>query len=240
MLAPNILLCKRHSKLKKNDIHLKHGIIFKEEKYMVHIDKHILIDTIKQHAYGKSRILVAIVGAPASGKSTLAESLQHALGENSCVLPMDGFHLDNTILKNRGIFHRKGAPYTFDVTGFTQLVKNIKQTTGDIFHPTFDRSKDRVIPDSACISSTAKYIIAEGNYLLLNTNGWADVIDLWDISVYLQVPEHILYSRLIGRWLYYGLSHTDAVKRAESNDLKNVKTIIKDSAPADYTLVLSK
>ena len=205
-----------------------------------HVDVHTLIDTIKQHGIGKSRILVAVVGVPASGKSTMAELLQKALGDNSCVLPMDGFHLDNDTLKHRKIFNSKGAPHTFNVTGFTQLVKDIKQAKEDILYPTFDRSMDSVVPNSACVRLTVKYIIAEGNYLLLNTKGWADVIPLWDMSVYLQTPEYVLYNRLLKRWLYYGLSYADAVRRLESNDLKNAKTIISNSVPADYIVPFKK
>ncbi len=203
---------------------------------MVHINKHTLVTKIKQHAESSPRVLIAVVGPPASGKSTFAESLRQDLGKHSCVLPMDGFHLDNTTLTNRGILHHKGAPHTFDVAAFVQLITTVKQAKTPIAYPTFDRSNDCVVTDGGCVAQTAKYIIVEGNYLLLNNGHWADVMPLWDISVYLHVPKKVLRQRLIDRWLYYGLSRQDAIKRAKNNDLKNAMIVKDTSAQADYTI----
>ncbi|MEO0402219.1 MAG: hypothetical protein AAF214_07570, partial [Pseudomonadota bacterium] len=44
------------------------------------------------------RRIIAIAGAPASGKSTLAYDLNQQIA-GSCVLPMDGFHRSNADLK---------------------------------------------------------------------------------------------------------------------------------------------
>ncbi|MCH2248226.1 MAG: hypothetical protein MK042_00350, partial [Cognatishimia sp.] len=61
---------------------------------------------------GSGRSLVAIAGAPASGKSTLAAEMTGALrqaGRKARLIPMDGFHLDNAVLEARGLLSRKGA-----------------------------------------------------------------------------------------------------------------------------------
>ena len=63
------------------------------------------------------RLMVAIVGAPGAGKSTLAEALAGRI-DGAAVVPMDGFHLDNAVLRSRGILDRKGAPESFDADGF--------------------------------------------------------------------------------------------------------------------------
>jgi len=59
------------------------------------------------------RLIVAIVGAPGSGKSTLSENIRDALvtahGVTAEVVPMDGFHYDNAILDQLGLRPRKGA-----------------------------------------------------------------------------------------------------------------------------------
>jgi len=78
-----------------------------------------LIDLLD--ALPKGRRLIAIAGAPASGKSTLAarvvEGLNAQVPGRAAVVPMDGFHLDDTVLSARGDLARKGAPHTFDVLG---------------------------------------------------------------------------------------------------------------------------
>lgn len=195
-----------------------------------------LLTEIQRQSVHQSRILLAVVGAPASGKSTFSERLKTLLGERACVVPMDGFHLDNQSLINQNLLHRKGAPNTFNVWAFLELIKTVKQAQGEVSYPTFDRQQDVVVSDGGIIPTSAQYIIVEGNYLLLQSGGWSDLSPLWDMSIYLDVPQSILRKRLIKRWLYYGLSYDDAVKRTEENDLKNAVTVIKQSASADYSI----
>ena len=57
---------------------------------------------------------------------------------------MDGFHLDNATLEARGLLSVKGAPETFDLAGFKDLIDALVSgaTTG---FPTFDRDLDSVV-----------------------------------------------------------------------------------------------
>ena len=57
-----------------------------------------IADKITALASDRDRIAIAIAGPPGSGKSSLAAALCTHLGEASCAIPMDGFHLDNSIL----------------------------------------------------------------------------------------------------------------------------------------------
>ncbi len=72
-----------------------------------------LAQIIKGRAARSDRYIVAIAGAPASGKSTLAADLARRFGHSAAVLPMDGFHP----LVRWGCFTAKGAPETFDAGG---------------------------------------------------------------------------------------------------------------------------
>ena len=123
------------------------------------------------HQAGPSlRYMVGIAGAPGSGKSTLSAQLRDALiakGESASVVPMDGFHFDDAILNARGHRARKGAPFTFDVLGFEVLLKRIKLREPDIAIPVFDRSVELSRAGADIISAEIKFILVEGNYLLL-------------------------------------------------------------------------
>jgi len=44
------------------------------------------------------RVMLGLVGAPGSGKSTVAQALQLLFPEVSVVVPMDGYHLANVEL----------------------------------------------------------------------------------------------------------------------------------------------
>jgi fructokinase len=65
-----------------------------------------LLEQVLKSPRRQARRVVAIAGPPASGKSTLAAGLVEAIrgaGVHSQLVPMDGFHLDNRILGDRGI-----------------------------------------------------------------------------------------------------------------------------------------
>ena len=94
------------------------------ENNFISINKKISTKRFKE----KKRILIGIVGPPCSGKSTFSLEFNNFLirknkKEYSKVVPMDGFHFDNIILKKRNLLARKGDPITFDVNGFIDLVK---------------------------------------------------------------------------------------------------------------------
>jgi pantothenate kinase-related protein Tda10 len=107
-----------------------------------------IVEDVLRRAEGQSRFIIAIAGPPGAGKSTLADALCDALrarGETAAVLPMDGFHMDNGILEERGLLSRKGAPETFDVRGFLDIVSAVLEGGQEVLVPVFDRSREIAI-----------------------------------------------------------------------------------------------
>ncbi len=192
-----------------------------------------LLDRIAQVPRKRHRRVIAIAGPPASGKTTLARDLAAQIPK-AAVLPMDGFHLDNDVLDARGLRARKGAPETFDAVGFVALVRSL-QTPGVIKIPTFDRSKDATVPNGAELAADCDTVLVEGNYLLLGRKPWDQLREEWDFSVSLDVPMPVLRERLVNRWLNHGLTHEDAVKRAEGNDIPNAENIVQNGFEADFS-----
>ncbi|MFW8595711.1 nucleoside/nucleotide kinase family protein [Cribrihabitans neustonicus] len=184
---------------------------------------------------GGRRLLVGLSGAPGSGKSTLAQAAADALnqkGLRTVVVPMDGFHLDNAILKTRGLLARKGAPETFDLGGFARLLAALRQED-EVFYPVFDRARDIAIAGAGRVGPEHRVVLAEGNYLLFGEPGWRDLALLWDVSVRVRVPVPELRRRLIARWEAHGLDAEAAAARAEGNDLANAARIEAAELPAD-------
>ena len=180
-------------------------------------------------------VAVAIAGAPGSGKSSVAAALQTRIGATSRVVPMDGFHLDNETLEARGLLPVKGAPETFDMTGFGDLVDGLKARTVWQY-PTFDRDSDSVVVAGGSIPDGVSILIFEGNYLLFDEQGWRALAAKWDASLWLDVPEDVLVQRLIQRWLDQGMAHKDAVARAQGNDIPNAQRVVKRALPATWRL----
>jgi len=197
-----------------------------------------LTDRIQRTPRQRKRRLVAIVGAPASGKSTLAEQLSQELSDLGCpsqVVPMDGFHLDNGILSERQLLARKGALETFDIGGLLNLVKRVAEEEL-VFHPKFDRARDLSLAGAGVIANDCDTIIIEGNYLLNASPIWRELSQYWDLSIQIDIPITLLEERLIKRWLSLGLSLDQATVRAKENDLVNAEVVRSTSGVADITI----
>jgi len=67
-----------------------------------------LTNTLLSKAANKKRFFAAIAGPPASGKTTLSESLANSLAKETsvAVVAMDGFHYDNNILEKLNLLDR--------------------------------------------------------------------------------------------------------------------------------------
>ncbi|KQB17458.1 phosphoribulokinase [Rhodobacter capsulatus] len=187
---------------------------------------------------GEERVLVALVGAPGSGKSQLAAELAGQLNARSpgraAILPMDGFHRANDWLDAQGLRALKGHPDTFDVAGLAACLAQVKAATGDCAVPSFDRAADAVVPAGAVIPATAQVILVEGNYLLLTRPGWRDLAPIFDLSVRLAVTEAELRRRLMARWADLPLA--EATRRTEENDLPNGRLLTTGNRAADLVI----
>ena len=199
-----------------------------------------LVETVIARAGHSQRFIIALAGPPGVGKSTLSEALvaEFALrGHGAAIVPMDGFHLDNTVLEARGTLARKGAPFTFDTDGYAALLTRLRTEPGrDIAVPVFDRALDLARAGGAIIASKHRFLIAEGNYLLLDDPAWAQMTGLFDLTIMLKADMAELSRRLIDRWLGYGLDAGQARIRALSNDIPNAELVIRKSAKADLEI----
>ncbi|WP_116599354.1 nucleoside/nucleotide kinase family protein [Primorskyibacter marinus] len=188
---------------------------------------------------GTERYLTAIAGAPGSGKSTLADKLVEALNAatpgSAAVLPMDGYHYDDTVLNARGWRARKGAPHTFDVAGFAHMLSRMRANCDpEIAVPVFDRSIEIARAGARLIPQSVRHVIAEGNYLLLNQAPWGELAAQFDLTVFLEVPFAELERRLAERW--DTLQGVELITKMEGNDLPNARTVIRESRRADLVV----
>lgn len=192
-----------------------------------------LTDALAALAPGSGRRIVALAGPPGAGKSTLSATAAAALPA-ATVLPMDGYHLDNAILAERGLMHRKGSPDSFDAAGFLSLVRRLA-TEDEVIHPVFDRDRDVSIAGAGRVGPEHRLVLVEGNYLLLNRPIWRDLAPLFDLTVMVTAARETLAARLTARWQRLGRD-AGAVARHLANDLANLDTVLAESAPAALTL----
>jgi pantothenate kinase len=185
------------------------------------------------------RSLTAIVGAPGAGKSTLAAKLAAALNTDAvgsaAVLEQDGYHFDDRVLEQRRMRDRKGAPETFDTGGLFHMLRRLKENLEDeVAVPVFDRDIEIARAGARIIPRSVRSIIVEGNYLLLDRQGWRDLRALFDVTVTIVVTEETLRQRLIARWQSFNLSPDEIIAKVEGNDLPNGRLVMGASAKAEF------
>jgi pantothenate kinase len=201
-----------------------------------------IVGEVLNRAGNARRFLIAIAGPPGAGKSTMADNVASALkakGESASVLPMDGFHMDNAILIERGLLARKGIPETFDVRGFLDIVRAVRPADQEVLVPVFDRSRELAIASARPIDPQDRFIIIEGNYLLFTQGKWAELDGIFDYTIMLAPPMEVLEERLWDRWRGYKLTEEEASAKVYGNDLPNGRLILENRRPADITLEIA-
>ena len=187
-----------------------------------------LWDTIAfEVANNEPPFLIGIAGAPASGKSTLAEQLVadfNEAGMEACYCPMDGFHLQNAVLDSLGLCRVKGRVDTFDAEQFARSVKLLKYGITQ-WWPLYSRQQHEPVPEGTRISGTEKVYVIEGNYVLYRNEPWQTAALAYDLRVFVDAPDAILRQRLLERHEQSGRTVQEASNKIDQNDMLNARKI---------------
>ncbi|WP_030244665.1 MULTISPECIES: nucleoside/nucleotide kinase family protein [unclassified Streptomyces] len=191
---------------------------------------------------GGRRAVLGIAGSPGAGKSTLAERLVRELNGPGVPwvahVPMDGFHLADIELERLGRRDRKGAPDTFDAAGYAALLRRLREEPGDdvVYAPGFERVLEQPVAGAIPVPATARLIVTEGNYLLLDTGAWARVRRELDEVWFCELPEAERIRRLVARHERFGKSHEEAVVWVRRSDEPNAELVAATRGRADLVV----
>lgn len=194
---------------------------------------------------GGRRAILGIAGAPAAGKTTLAEELVAAIAAQGPAgwvahVPMDGFHLADVELERLGNRDRKGAPDTFDALGYAALLRRLHEDTDDIVYaPGFERVIEQPIAGAIPVPRSARLIVSEGNYLLVDDERWTKVRPLLDEIWYTDLDRESRLDRLIARHVRFGKEQQAAVAWATGTDERNAAVIEATRDRADLLVPAS-
>jgi pantothenate kinase len=184
------------------------------------------------------RHLLGICGPPGAGKSMLAGRLVAALGERAVYVGMDGFHLAQVELDRLGRAERKGAPDTFDATGYVHLLARLRANRpGEVVYaPEFRREIEEPIACAVPVAPEVPLVITEGNYLLLPEQPWARVRPLLDEVWFLAPDEDLRKQWLMDRHRAYGRTLEAARNRTLGSDQANAERVNATALSSDLVL----
>ena len=201
----------------------------------------------QMHTEKGSRVIVMLAAPPGTGKSTLVSFLERL---SKSVIPdkrvqavgMDGFHHRQDYLLTHTVeldgeqipmARIKGAPITFDLDALTRKIKEVSE--GNICRwPHYDRQLHD--PVDGAITIDADIVLIEGNYLLLDADGWRDLSRFADYTIVLTADEDMLRERLIGRKMKTGMTREDAERFVAFSDMPNVRLCLDKMMKADLEL----
>lgn len=187
------------------------------------------------------RAVLGIAGSPGAGKTTLAEHLVRTLNGTGepwvAHVPMDGFHLADVELDRLGRRRRKGAPDTFDAAGYAALLRRLREETDEVVYaPGFERVLEQPVAGAIPVEPTARLVVTEGNYLLLEAGSWARVRPCLDEVWFCEVDEEERVRRLVARHERFGKEHATAVAWALGTDQRNADLVAATRGRADLVV----
>lgn len=185
-----------------------------------------------------SPFLIGIAGPPATGKSTLSKRLANdlnAAGLETCVCPMDGFHMTNAQLDAAGLRDAKGRIDTFEGKAFARAVSRLKEGA-PFWWPQYSRQSHDPIPKGTRITGKQSVCIVEGNYILTDEEPWRSAAEFFDLRVIMDASDTAIRLRLLNRHLRGGRSVKLAMTKINLTDMPNAQDIRNGYGYADILL----
>jgi pantothenate kinase len=190
-----------------------------------------------------SRAILGIAGSPGAGKSTLVDELlervRAAKGADWVAhVPMDGFHLADAQLDRLGARGRKGTPDTFDAAGYAHLLERLKQEADEpVYVPGFDRTLEQPLAAALVVMPSARLVVTEGNYLLLDDPHWARARRAMDAVWFVASEETMRVERLVARHIHFGKTPHEARTWVATTDQRNAELVASTIGRADRIIV---
>jgi type I pantothenate kinase len=174
---------------------------------------HKATDTFLGNLPARVPYIIGLAGSVAVGKSTTGRILQTLLSRwphhpRVDLVATDGFLYPTSVLRERGLMHRKGFPESFDQRRLIRFLSDVKGGQPEAQVPVYSHLLYDIIPDEMKTVRQPDILIVEGLNVLQasSTRGLTRpssvfVSDFFDFSVYLDASEPTIENWYVERFL---------------------------------------
>ncbi len=188
------------------------------------------------------RVLVALDGPDAAGKTTMADALAQRLPGQVVRASIDGFHRPREDRLRRGPLSPEGYYRdSYDHEGLRSLLLHpFRSGEQEVILRAFDFRSEAAAPPERVHVEDEAVLLFDGVFLLR-----PELRDLWDLSIYLHVDPEVTLARARGRdldlfgsqaeiVLRYGQRYIpgQVIYRAEADPMSVASVVIDNTEPA--------
>ena len=102
-----------------------------------------------------------------------------------------------------------------------------------VYAPEFDRSREESVAGAIAVRPEHRLVVTEGNYLLHDAPGWADVRPLLDETWFVEQDERRRVERLVARHVAHGKPPDLAEHWTNVSDQANADLVARTRSAAD-------
>ncbi|MCL3860913.1 uridine kinase [Actinotalea sp. K2] len=153
-----------------------------------------IADDVRNLLTRRPRVLVAVDGPDAAGKTTLADDAASRIGGAALRASVDDFHRPSAERAVRGALSPE-AYYedTFDLERVQTLLEHFAAGAREVTTKVFDHRTDRPTVRRSAVPREAAMLV-DGVFLLR-----PELRHHWDLAIYLHVPEEVTIDRALRR-----------------------------------------
>ena len=180
---------------------------------------------------------IAIAGPAGAGVEGFAKKCCDLFGKRATTVSLNGFYYDSGYLKQKGMNELRGAPNSYNVDAFVDVIETIASKQRCTLSIYDDENEMVIAGDHEYNPDIHDIIVVEGSYLLYNHKKWLVAANFWDNIVFLTQPVHVLEKRLVEQYIQKGQEPVQAKNRVKRFELQNIQIAMNKSIPSDRYIV---
>lgn len=223
---------------------LQHRVLYSENTIETLFVPFLKRLTVMQKRKGE-RLIVFLAAPPGAGKTALSLLLQMLSETTPDVtalqsIGIEGFRYRKDYIKNKSVIRNsremplttaKNAPETYDTEKLKKKLRDVKKS--NVRFPVFDRRRQDIVEE--VITIKRDILLVEGNWLLYREDGWRDVYEYADYTVFITAEEPLLKNRLVERKMMGGRTEADAKNRYMLHNRYDIDLVLQGSWLAKET-----